>query len=227
LTELQDEAASYGLMKLGSGSWQKTDAWCTLCGASRLHARWSAAPAPGRLTLRCPLCFDQDGVTFHDAALVHSLSPEIVASSSTYRSLVQHIGEWVHTFYRPSLEDRKLTCPDCGRRADLRLQMPDDLPPKLRGKRGLHFRCDSCDGTTIQGFEGLIAALPEVQQFAGENPRYRTLPERRIEVEGQPGIVTAFESIPDGRRLDVVSACDSYRVLHIYGPSARPQRSAI
>ena len=217
LTDLQPDAQAYGLVKLGSGSWHETDAWCTFCGACRLHARWTATPAPGWLTLRCPVCFQFDGLTFHDSPLAHALSPQLIQEAGSYQAVIQTIGQWVHSFFRPHLAHREVPCPDCGRPATLNFHLPDDLPLRVRRRRGVYFTCDACERTTTQGFEGLATALPEARAFALAHPRIRTLPERQIESEGQPAVVTIFESVPDGHRLAIVSARDSYRLLAIHG----------
>jgi hypothetical protein len=43
------------------------------------------------------------------------------------------------------------------------------------------------------------------------------LPEREIEADGRPALVTGFESIVDAARLDIVIARDSLRLLGVHG----------
>jgi hypothetical protein len=45
----------------------------------------------------------------------------------------------------------------------------------------------------------------------------RFLPEREIEAAGSPAVVTGFQSVTDGARLDVVALRDSLRVLNVNG----------
>ncbi len=79
---------------------------------------------------------------------------------------------------------------------------------------------DAADSTFIIHLEGLVLILPEGRQFWQTHSRIRTLPKQYIEVDGRFAVVTSFESVINNARLDVVSAYDTYEVLHIYGGCA-------
>jgi hypothetical protein len=85
---------------------------------------------------------------------------------------------------------------------------------------GVHHQCAHCGASNDTRLNALARALPAARAFYRDHPRARTLPEQRIEVDGTPAIVTSFESLTDQTRLDVVSACATFEVLAIHGPSA-------
>ena len=55
----------------------------------------------------------------------------------------------------------------------------------------------------------------DTRSFQRDEPRIRLLPAQELERDGRPAIVTTFESVTTRARLAVVSARDTYEVLHI------------
>ena len=71
------------------------------------------------------------------------------------------------------------------------------------------------------GLSALALWLPEGRSFQKEYPRIRQLPERELDAEGKPAIVTTFESLTNGERYAVVSAKETLRTLSVHrGPDA-------
>ena len=60
-----------------------------------------------------------------------------------------------------------------------------------------------------------------MQGFWRAHPRMRYIPEREIEADGLPAIVTGFESASSSDRIDVVMRRDTLTVFGIHGPTAR------
>lgn len=196
--------------------WRDTRLWCTRCGKRRLQAHWSSQPRPETLTLRCPGCFHDAGMTYHNASVARLLSRHRSGSAIAYRPLMLRVLAWVDAFYRPNLEQRRVMCPDCGSEAALQPGMAPSLPDRVRSAPGLHFYCEQCRMATSQGLSGLAAAIPEAVHFWREHPRLMTLPEREIEAEGEPALVTSFRSLTDRDQLDIVSAHSSFRLLAVH-----------
>lgn len=45
----------------------------------------------------------------------------------------------------------------------------------------------------------------------------RSLPERKVEVDGRPALVTSFESVDSHARLEVLHDRETFRLLAIHG----------
>jgi hypothetical protein len=58
-------------------------------------------------------------------------------------------------------------------------------------------------------------ALPEAQRFWREQRRIRVLPPREEEVGGRAALVTSFERLGGGARLDVVARRDTLAVVTV------------
>ena len=126
---------------------------------------------------------------------------------------------WADTYYRQALAHEKTHCIECGMPASVRLGLPEHVAAWLKGVHAVHVRCDHChpshwDWTTSTG---LALNLPEGRRFWRQHQRIRTLPEREIEVDGRPAILTSFQSVAGTARLDVVSLRDNFQVIRIHG----------
>jgi hypothetical protein len=81
----------------------------------------------------------------------------------------------------------------------------------------MHLRCDRCGCAHDLTLAGLALWSPAGRCFWRAHLRLRTLPEREVEAAGRAALVTSFESVTDGARLDVVSARDTYEILSVHG----------
>ena len=59
--------------------------------------------------------------------------------------------------------------------------------------------------------------LPAGRRFWRRHPHMRALPIREITFEGQPALLTGFESVDGPARLEVISARETLDVLRIEG----------
>jgi hypothetical protein len=108
-------------------------------------------------------------------------------------------------------------CPGCGDSVPIRRGVPPHRLDEADCPECIYQWCPRCDIYDIETWHALTWSLPEARRFWREHPRMRFLPEREIVAAGSPAVHTAFESVTDGARLDVVSLRDSLRVVRIEG----------
>ena len=125
---------------------------------------------------------------------------------------------WGVDYVRPGL--RTAPCVSCGRAARIYQDYGENLPREC-GPGGPHTHsyvwCPAC-GTGLNAIlPDRVLNLPEGQRFWREHPRLRLLPEREVEAAGGPALVTSFECITGGARLDVVTARDAFEIISIQG----------
>jgi hypothetical protein len=113
-----------------------------------------------------------------------------------------------------------MPCPYCGRLSRVYPRLPDDAPHVLRDAPGMHIICPACGVTDANPLRYLVLDLPATQRFWRDHPRMRVLPNRGIEVAGQPALLTTFASTTRAATLDVISAVDTLAVLNIHGLTA-------
>jgi RNA polymerase sigma factor (sigma-70 family) len=226
--ELRPEAAAYGLVDAATDGWQETRIWCPECGHRRLLARLPMPP--GVVSFRCPTCCVESGVNGWDLPLSVPEFVSILGGRIRPWSVLDRIAAWAYGYYRRALEGKPVPCAQCGRLADLRLVLPDEVAALGTDARmasapyGLLGRCAACGWPSFASPLGLVLSLPEVRRFWHEQSRMRLISgQSTLEVEGQLAFVTRFESLAQHARLDVISACGSLRVL---GMHASPVPSA-
>lgn len=211
-TELRHEAAAFGLFDADADGWQETRIWCPECGRRRLVGRFAAGPEGGEFLLRCPDCCTEPGVYVSnvDADLV----PTFLSGLKGYRAALSRMYAWTDGFYHAGA-GRPPTCPRCGHPATITPGMLPDVPASIRHVPGLNACCPACGWRACQGQVGLALALPEAQRFWREQRRIRVLPPREEEVGGRPALVTSFERLGGGARLDVVTRRDTLAVVTV------------
>jgi RNA polymerase sigma factor (sigma-70 family) len=209
-TELGEDAASFGLIAPDDVGWQETRIWCPLCGRHRLNGRLRRSS--GEFALRCPSCCSERGVF-----LRHAAASERMVGARGFQAALSDLAEWGHNFYGRGVAGRSVKCPSCGRRAPLRLSLPEDVPPSLRGMRGMHYRCGSCGDSGYQRLSSRALELPEGRRFWRQYPRIHMLPEREVEVAGRAALVMGFRAVREQAALDVVLDRDTYEVLEVHG----------
>lgn len=98
-----------------------------------------------------------------------------------------------------------------------RLPTAHRIPLSQQHRRGAYMYCPVCDTANWTTLPHLALSLPEGRRFWRIHPRIRTLPEREVEAQGHPAIITAFESVTDTSTFVIVSDRETYTVLSIYG----------
>ena len=88
-------------------------------------------------------------------------------------------------------------------------------------RRSITIRCPACGEVENSALSGLALCLPEVRRFWVDHPRIRAVPEREVEVDGGPAIVSSFQNVKGHEHIDIVFAADTFRVLDIYRPFSK------
>ncbi len=208
VTELHEEAASYGLLPEDAKGRRETPIWCPLCGARRL--RGSLLPESGDLALSCPGCTPgtQDHIEKWEGA-------RVLRGVRGYEAALSKISEWADGHFGRGISEGVVGCLGCGR--------PVPLMPAERGSAGgPYFRhevrahCTRCGLLSSATLFGLALTAPESRRFRREHRRIRALPVRQLEVLGRAALLTSFESVAGSARLHVLHARDTYSRLAAY-----------
>lgn len=211
VTNLCAEAASYGLVPPAKDAWQQTRIWCPACGARMLLGR--LASETGHFALRCPGCYEHghvDLASWQENGLFQGLA--------SYRVALSRLSRSAHAFYRSGLRQGSAPCVRCGQRAStVRVLSRESAASEGSEADGAYLRvyCAGCSATYTAGLSGLVLCHPTVQRFWRAYPRMSTLPDREIESDGRPAILTSFVSRDGGARLDVISDRETFAVRRI------------
>lgn len=208
-TELRDEAAAFGLALPEDTGWHETRIWCPFCGRHRLRSRID--PATGEYAFHCAGTCEVGRVvgSARNAALLEELTS---AKSIVTRHCLYLDGE-----YRRAIVRGAAVCPNCGREWPVQHQRPDHPLPDAAFPYGIAWVCPACDLSDSASAWHLALDTRVAQRFWRQHPRMRALPVREIECDGQPALVTGFESADEAARLELISARDTYEVLRVQG----------
>jgi RNA polymerase sigma-70 factor (ECF subfamily) len=211
-TELNHEAASFGLVDLADANRRETNMWCPICSERRLIAQ--RLPETHEFVMWCPACYDRTGQ--YNWACGEDPRNYVLEGITSYKSVLNRFFNWYRQTYQPGLDTGHLTCEYCGRKIRMHRTMPDQAGAEMQQLTGFHTFCEGCGSSGWATCASLMRSLPEVQRFWREHPRMRTLPVREIEMAGSPALAVSFESVKSHARLDVVAALDNLRVIKIY-----------
>lgn len=218
-TQLRDQVLPYGLTRPDTDILQETRIWCSGCGRRRLIGRFTKDESGGEFVLRCPGCHGEPGVYHSNARLENAELARLLRGIKGYRAALFKGMGWADEYLRSLIARGTAPCISCGRAVRLGSGMGPDPPPSIQALRGIYVRCDACGDTVSQNLGGLALMLPQGRSFWREHPRIRLLPEREIEVQGCPAIVTTFESVGDSTRLDVITVRDTFELIGVHGSS--------
>ena len=206
--EMSQEISPYSTYT--ANGWEETPIWCYHCGQHHLLGRRNASE--GELLLKCPACSPRA-----DDLVSENYLP-ILQGIKGYKPLLSRLAVWCNNYYRAALNNETTLCVACGQATFLKLFSPEDIPTVFRAKgHGVSIVCTSCTASCNTLLAPLILELPEGQRFLQAYPRLRMLPEQYVETNGREAVITRYESISDGTCFTVVSALDTYEVLHIHG----------
>ncbi len=216
-TELSDEAISYGLVQSRDAGWQTTRIWCPGCGKHRLEG-WLRS-REGKLDMRCPECSLRRG------HFIHSRLGNELSDVRTYRPALSRVLRVIDVMFRAQAKDGAAPCPVCGDLLPLTRGTPPWVPLRYADPNSIYLWHPGCGGADSETWHSLTWSLPEARRFWREHPRMRFLPEREIEAMGSPAVVTGFQSVTDGAKLEVVTLRDSLRVVSVNGTSCQGRRT--
>lgn len=207
--EFSREASSYGLTLPGEQEMQTTQIWCPICGTQRLKGRFISAA--GDLLLRCPKC-----TTEPDSAIVNGVEPTVLRGVHTIRPALSRLTVWANDYFQRALVERTVPCMRCGRAVAVVLGTFTSAVTPFG--HGITLICEVCGMTGYSALCGVVLCQPMAWRFWREHPRMRMV-ERLIEFEGRPAIMISLESVTEPARMDVITAADTFQVLHVYGDS--------
>jgi hypothetical protein len=152
------------------------------------------------------------GIGSHGLALSHLTSP---------KSLLARHCLMLETKYRQRLLAGGAACDGCGGWVPVRQWTPSN-PPSSFGfgdafAYGIYFLCERCQMGDSATPLHLSIDTTVAQRFWRRHPRMRALPARKLDFAGRPALLTGFESLDDGARLELISARDTYEILRVMG----------
>lgn len=213
LQDFPDEAAAYGLLDPDLPTGQETRIWCLGCGQRKLYGIFDRER--GELSLGCPRCTPGQPTGQSWARL-----PKVFEEVKGYRAALSRQMSWVHAYMWQALDGQPVACVYCGGSTTLHLGPPTEDASKFQGRRGLHVHCGSCQAAVWTALGALALSSPAGRRFWRRYPRIHTLPDREIEVNGAPAVVTSYQERAGEARFDVVFARNTLAVLDIYGAPA-------
>jgi predicted RNA-binding Zn-ribbon protein involved in translation (DUF1610 family) len=218
-----------------SAAWRETRIWCPHCGQRRLLGCFSADRV--QFALACPGCH-----TDSEADLLW-----LYRGSTGYRRALTRVLEWQDSTFRPNVTGGAPRCfGPCRRPVPAQIYLPGERVPwdtgparfpwdrvpwgteparaarnaAYFGARSVVVRCPVCGSNSNSTLERLALATEHGRRFWSRHPRIRALPEREVDVDGRPAIVTSFRSVTGAARLDLVSAADTLSLLAVHSNGA-------
>ncbi|HZC06628.1 MAG TPA: sigma-70 family RNA polymerase sigma factor [Ktedonobacterales bacterium] len=214
-SDLRVEAEALDLALPEASDWRESRIWCPFCGGSYL--RYRVNRQTGEFAFRCAgSCLG--GMAVVGGAVDH----ELVEQVSSPKSLITRHCLALATIYRDALAGETFVC-DCGSRISLRSRSPDDMFPadRLHGSPyGVIGACPTCGVFDESTAWHLVLDTAEAQRFWRQHPRIRALPITPLERDNRPALLTGFEAIDGGARIEIVSDASTYALLHVTATGA-------
>lgn len=219
-TQFAADLGAYGFVAPNEG-WQETRIWCSSCGASRLLMRLS--DASDRIKFRCPGCSPDSRVTTTEYPLTNPHLDALIGKLRRPATILGLGAAWCAAYLRQAPPDTVVPCSRCGRSVAIRrFERVDTGDRAWTGDGdGLCASCENCGEEISCSRRGLVAALPEVQNFRRETSGVRLLPSIMVEAEGREVAVTRVESRAGAAGFDVLTDAGTYEVIAVEPPATR------
>jgi RNA polymerase sigma-70 factor (ECF subfamily) len=213
--ELRPLAESFGLHPGTTDEWRETRIWCPVCGLNRLRGYMGPDGTP--LRFRCPLCHQDEGWY----AINGNQMGHILRGTKTFKPAYTRCANYVHEHYREPLMAGQAQCLACGATNPIRLGMGPHTPRASRTEHGFHFVCSHCGLAENFSLAAIVLFHPEGMRFQREHPKIRMLPEKHVEIDGVPAIISTYESHSDATRFEMVTIRDTFEVVFLNGQPYR------
>ncbi|MDQ2715651.1 MAG: RNA polymerase sigma factor [Chloroflexota bacterium] len=208
-THMSEEAEAYGMaVPAEERLQQETRIWCPMCGKGRLTKYDN--PQEHSTGFFCPHCW-------------HIAYTPLPAGNTlkSPRCILAHQLAWLGDYYWQAINTGRVTCGSCGSLAQAVICVPQDIPEEYRLAGALAYHstyilCPCCSAEDINPLPHLTLDLSEARQFWHRHPRIQWLPGNDIEHEGQPALISSFQSLAEHTRLDVILQRDTLKVLSIH-----------
>jgi hypothetical protein len=143
----------------------------------------------------------------------------VIAGVNGYRTALSRLLDSVSRLIPEGSGDIQPRCLVCRRPLNFLVDPSPSGPSWLEGRRHLSTHCVVCGLRNQSLVIGLGLAAPDGRRFWREHPRIFALPEREIEAEGQPALVTGFAAVNSTARFHCVFSLASLRLLSTHGGS--------
>ncbi len=208
-TQMGEEAEAYGLTVPDEERLrQETRIWCPMCGKS--HLTKFHDPSTSRTGFICPHCW-------HIACPINSHNSGIWSGLNSPKCILARQLIYLGNYYWQAINTLQARCELCGRPAQARICMPLECS-QMGGLNyhGVYIFCPACQYEDLNTLPHLTLDTPEAQQFWRKYPRIRWLPGGEIEYNGQPSLVSSFQSTTRSAQIDVIFQRDALKVLGIH-----------
>ena len=206
---LRERAVEFGLAlaPAGESGWRETSIWCHFCGQARMRGILADAPDGGgrSLTLRCPQCYRDYGVTETDIPSMPELAG-VTSFRPALKRVLAHSVAWA-----PATQRLETTCYRCGRPLPARMGRLADFPelgvsaPLFAEHYSAIYACASC-GSFGSGAAALSGrAHPLVRRFLLERQRWMIEPDYLVEYQGAPAIRFTLHDLASDERITYFS----------------------
>lgn len=206
VTDFRDDAVALGLVAPSQSGWSETRIWCFVCGQKRLLGRFDHAQ--DELQLRCPGCNDpQDGndrVSYSQLPCLHGIK--------AYKPAFTRVLAWGYDYYLNHSNAGSVPCIHCARPQPFRIGNPPGVTNNLPG---IYIWCEHCNASVSGAWAGLALSLPQGRAFWQKHPRIRALPEREVEIAGNPAILTGMAGVTDGAIFEAAFSMNTLDLLYV------------
>jgi RNA polymerase sigma factor (sigma-70 family) len=205
---LRAHAVEFGLAlsPADEHGWRDTRLWCHLCGRNSLQGILEEAPdGGGRLVMRCPQCWREQG-------LIETNIPSMSAlrGMKSFRPAFKRLITTAASSLVPALKGEG-PCVTCGAPVRAYVTLSDELQQigEWRTNYPGHYyvvaQCPRC-GVAASGAAG-IASLgdPVLRAFMTERDRWIIEPETLIEYAGSPAIHFGLHDLASGDRVGFIA----------------------
>jgi RNA polymerase sigma-70 factor (ECF subfamily) len=202
---LRIDAIASGLMLPEATGWTTTRTWCPWCGLHHLELHLDDTNR--RFAFRCSGACDPQ--------LAHICAGKLPDDLASPKSILSRLCLSLGTDYRRALATGSEGCPRCGIPVRITRWPFGDEHVDLQVANGIQLRCDKCAIFDTASPWHMALDTSEAQRFWRRCPRMRAIPVQATELNGRAVLVTGFESVVGNERLEIISACDTYELLHV------------
>jgi len=206
---LRERAIAFelALAPADESGWRETSIWCHFCGQARMRGILADTPdGAGSLTLQCPLCWRNYGIT---ETGIPSM-PELAGVTSFRPALKRVLSHSV--VWNASTQRLEATCYSCGRPLPVRMGHLGDFAevgvqaPLFASHYSALYECAACDslGSGAAALAG--RAHPLVWRFLLERQRWVIEPDSLVEFQGAPAIRFSLHDLSADERI--IYFCD-------------------
>lgn len=200
-TTLIHDSVSHGLQERLFDDWDETDIWCPVCGKRHFLGKFMP---DGQLWLICKPCL--------------RLPVSLYAALNVFRGVRGYEGTHLRAHaehdrrYGNGIAGLTWSCPRC------HSQLPYEVGfDPLDGTHYVYQYCEHCGVGGWQFKTGWqLLATPEGREFYRVHQRVRFVPDRVIEADGVPAIVTGYESATGSARIEGVFVRDTFERIGVH-----------